>query len=416
MGGINLKGLKGNAIVGQSGGPTAAINASLAGVIGAAKKSEAIGAVYGMVNGIVGILNDKIVNLSELMATDTDVDMLKHTPSSYLRSCRYKLPASTEAPKIYAKIFNIFSKYDIKYFFYIGGNDSMDSVMKISNYAKEIGYEINVIGIPKTVDNDLLITDHTPGYGSAAKYIATSISELMGDCDVYDIDSITVVEIMGRNAGWMTAASALARRDKLDAPQLIYLPEVVFDMKKFVEDVKKVKAFKKNVIIAVSEGCKMEDGRYICDGVSDGPVDTFGHRKLSGAGRVLEEFFKTNIPGVRTRVIELSLLQRCAMHFASKTDLDESELIGQAGVHAAEEGQTGMMMIYVREPGSEYKISISSYDINKIANGEKVIPKEWITGDGTDVSQEFLNYARPLIEGQPELYFKGGLPVYKRLP
>jgi len=410
-----LKGLKGNAIVGQSGGPTAAINASLAGVVGAAKKSEVIDTIYGMVNGIVGVLNDNIINLSEIMKTDEDVDILKHTPSSYLRSCRYKLPKAEDAPEVYKTIFERFAQYDIKYFFYIGGNDSMDSVMKISNYASKIGYEINVIGVPKTVDNDLLITDHTPGFGSAARYIAASISELMGDCDVYDIDSVNIVEIMGRNAGWMTAASALARRGELDAPQLIYLPEVAFDTAKFIEDLKRVKALKKNVIVAVSEGCRTKDGAYICEGLSDGPVDSFGHKKLSGAARALEVIVKDNFPGVRTRVIEFSLLQRCAMHFASKTDLDESERIGQAGVRAAEDGQTGMMMIYVRQPG-EYKISIDSYDINKIANGEKTIPNEWITDNGTNVSQEFLDYARPLIEGQPELHFKDGLPLYKRLP
>ncbi len=410
-----MKGLKGNAIVGQSGGPTTAINASLAGVVGQAKKSELIDTIYGTVNGVVGILNDNIVNMSEIMKTDEDIDILKHTPASYLRTCRYKLPTAAEEPETYKKIFERFEQYNIKYFFYIGGNDSMDTVMKVSNYAKEIGYEINVIGVPKTVDNDLLITDHTPGFGSAAKYIATSISELMHDCDVYDIDSVNIVEIMGRNAGWMTASSALARRQPGDAPHLIYLPEVPFNVDQFIEDIKRANKIKRNVIVAVSEGCKTPDGKYVCESVGTGAVDAFGHKKLSGAGRALEEIVKEHFPTFRTRVIEFSLLQRCAMHFASKTDVDESEMIGQAGVRAAENGETGMMMIYVREPGKEYKVSISSYDINKIANGEKKIPDEWITNNGTDVSQELLDYMRPLVVGEPKLHYKDGLPLYAQL-
>lgn len=404
-----MKGLIGNCVVGQSGGPTTAINASLAGVVGQAKKSPEIKTIYGMVNGIVGLINDHLCNLSEL--SDEQLDILKHTPASYLHTCRYKLPSAQEAPDVYEKIFERFKKYDIKYFFYIGGNDSMDTVMKVSNYAKEIGYEINVIGVPKTVDNDLLITDHTPGFGSAAKYIATSVMEAMYDCNVYDMETVTIFEMMGRNAGWMAAAAALARQEEGDAPHLIYLPEIAVDFDKCVEDIKEVQKKIKNVIVCVSEGCKTADGKFLGD---TGVVDSFGHKQLSGAARTLGNYVAEKL-GCRVRVLELGVLQRCACHTASKTDLDESEMIGQAGVKAAIDGQTGMMMIYVRQPGDEYKITIDSYDINKIANGEKKVPREWINEAGNDVTEECIKYMRPLIMGECELRRKNGLPVYAKL-
>ncbi|MDR0405341.1 MAG: 6-phosphofructokinase, partial [Clostridiales bacterium] len=337
--------LKGNAIVGQSGGPTTVINASLAGVIKGAIGAEEIETIYGAEHGIEGVLAENFVNLTERFSDPGQLDLLVHTPAAYLGSCRYKLPKDFN--DIFAKIFTVFKKYNIAYFFYIGGNDSMDTVHKLSQYAKQTGYPINIIGVPKTIDNDLAVTDHTPGFGSAAKYIASSIREIERDAKVYDSNTVTIIEIMGRNAGWLTAAAALARHGEGTAPHLIYLPELAFDVDTFVADVEKVSKTNKNVIAVISEGIKTKDGKYVCEGAAADIVDSFGHKQLSGTARVLADIIHAKF-GWKVRSIEFSLLQRCAAHIASHTDVTEAEQIGTDGVRAALRGETGMMMYFKR--------------------------------------------------------------------
>jgi 6-phosphofructokinase len=306
--------LKGNAIVGQSGGPTTVINASLAGVIKGAFAANEIETIYGAEHGIEGVLAENLVNLNERFADPKMLNLLIHTPAAYLGSCRYKLPK--EFDEKYDKIFEVFKKHNIAYFFYIGGNDSMDTVYKLSQYAKRIDYPINIIGVPKTIDNDLAITDHTPGFGSAAKYIGTSIREITRDAQVYDSSTVTIIEIMGRNAGWLAAASALARTENEPAPHLIYLPEMVFDVDKFMADIEKASKTYRNVIAVVSEGVKTADGKYVCEGAAASVVDSFGHKQLSGTARVLADMVHAKF-GWKVRSIEFSLLQRCAAHVAS---------------------------------------------------------------------------------------------------
>ncbi|WP_094550926.1 6-phosphofructokinase [Petroclostridium xylanilyticum] len=403
--------LSGNCLIGQSGGPTSAINASLCGIVEQALKSKVIKSVYGAINGIEGVLKRQIFDFGSQVKTQEDFKLLKTTPAAYLGSCRYKLPAVNADAEIYERIFEVFTEYDIRYFFYIGGNDSMDTVMKLSEYAKKISYPINIIGVPKTIDNDLVGTDHTPGFGSAAKFIATTVLEIARDSNVYDLDSVTIIEIMGRNAGWLTAASALARSEYNSSPDLIYLPEVPFSIDNFIEDIKIVQKQKRNVIIAVSEGIKNVFGEYICEAVSNGLTDVFGHKSLGGTAKVLENCVRNRLR-CKVRSIELNILQRCAMHMASKTDLDEAYQIGQEAVKAAENGCTGKMMVFKRDMGPEYKISIDSIDIHKIANAEKKVPREWISEQGNDISQELINYIKPLIVGEPELTMRDGLPVY----
>lgn len=406
-----MKFLKGNAMVGQSGGPTAAINATLAGVYKAARDSEYIDTIYGLVHGIAGLLKNDIVDMSEGLRTDEDIEILASTPSAYLGSCRFKLPKHEDKPEVYEEIFKIFEKNNVKYFFYIGGNDSMDTVYKLSLYASKIGYEINIMGVPKTIDNDLAMTDHTPGFGSAAKYIATSARELIRDVSVYGDFCVGILEIMGRNAGWLTAAAALARHEGCDAPDLIYLPEIVFDIDKFIEDIKKVLERKKCVFIAVSEGVHLADGTYICDALSNGETDAFGHKRLSGTARVLSNIVTERL-GAKTRQVEFSLLQRCAAHCASATDISESLMIGAYAVNEAINGKTGHMVYFVRESNSPYKVSASSANIADIANVEKVIPRKWINEDGNDVTQEAIDYMLPLIQGEAKVFMKDGLPMH----
>lgn len=401
--------LKGNAIVGQSGGPTTVINASLAGVIKGAFAANEIETIYGAEHGIEGVLADNLVNLNERFADPKMLNLLIHTPAAYLGSCRYKLPK--EFDEKYDKIFEVFKKHNIAYFFYIGGNDSMDTVYKLSQYAKRIGYPINIIGVPKTIDNDLAITDHTPGFGSAAKYIGTSIREITRDAQVYDSSTVTIIEIMGRNAGWLAAASALARTENEPAPHLIYLPEMVFDVDKFMADIEKASKTYRNVIAVVSEGVKTADGKYVCEGAAASVVDSFGHKQLSGTARVLADMVHAKF-GWKVRSIEFSLLQRCAAHVASLTDVTEAEQIGTAGVNAAVSGQTGMMMYFKRVSDSPYKVEIDSYDISKIANVERVVPREWINEEGNDILQPALDYMLPLIQGESTAVFENGLPVY----
>lgn len=402
--------LKGNAIVGQSGGPTTVINASLAGVIkGALAATDAIETIYGAEHGIEGVLAENLVNLSERFADPHQLALLINTPAAYLGSCRKKLPKTFD--ETFDKIFEVFKKNNIAYFFYIGGNDSMDTVHKLSTYAKQIGYPINIIGVPKTIDNDLAVTDHTPGFGSAAKYIATSLREVARDAQVYDSNTVTIVEIMGRNAGWLTAAAALARTGKETSPHLIYLPELPFSVEKFLADVEKVSKTHKNVIAVVSEGIKTEEGKYVCEGATADIVDSFGHKQLSGTARVLSDLIHSKF-GWKVRSIEFSLLQRCGAHTASQTDLTEAEQIGTAGVKAAVNGETGMMMYFKRVSEDPYKVEIHSADISKIANVERIVPREWINEEGNDILQPAVDYMLPLIQGENEVIYEKGLPVY----
>ncbi len=399
----------GNCLVGQSGGPTVAINATLCGVLNRVIETEAYDTVYGMLNGIEGLLQKKFVNLSEFFETEEERTRLQTTPAMYLGSCRYKLPSADESPDTYTQIFEILKELDIKTFFYIGGNDSMDTVLKLSIFAEEHNYPVQVIGIPKTIDNDLPITDHTPGYGSAAKYVATSLLEIAHDTYIYDMPSVTIVEIMGRNAGWLTAAAALARNSYNASPDLIYLPEVSLCRKTFIEDVKKLQTQRQNIIIAVSEGVKGENGDYLS--ASGTAVDSFGHKMLSGAATVLEDWIKEDI-GCKARSVILNVLQRSAGHICSATDIKESLMIGAGAVDAAANGITGKMVCYKRISNTPYKVEIITSDVDGIANAEKKVPAEWITKNQSDVTQDFIDYARPLIEGEMSIAFKDGIPAY----
>lgn len=402
---------KANAVIGQSGGPTCAINATLAGVIDALQKSDKISKIFGTVNGINGILSGNLKELNKIFENKENLSLLKNTPSSYLGSCRFKLPEFDENSEIYEDIFASLKKHNIKYFFYIGGNDSMDTVMKLNAYAKKFNKEVTVMGIPKTIDNDLFGTDHCPGFGSAAKYVAASVAEIARDAYCYFVDSVTIVEIMGRNAGFLTAASALARSENLCAPDLIYLPERPFDVNEFLSDVKDKIKKHKNVIVAVSEGIKNKDGVYIAAASDVLQNDKFGHAQLGGAAKTLENIVKTEI-GCKCRSIEINVLQRAASHFASKTDLAESFKIGRTAVSYALRGVSGEMMIFEREESENYKIKISSMDINLIANKEKTLPENFINTRGNDVTKAFINYARPLILGEDKIKTKDGIPVH----
>ncbi len=401
---------KKNCIVAQSGGPTAAINASLAGVIHGVFCSEQFDTIYGAMNGILGILNNKIMNLSEKSREYPHfIETLKTSPAMYLGSCRYKLPDYQEDVTPYRKIFQLFEDMDIQAFFYIGGNDSMDTVMKLSHYGEEIKSNISIIGIPKTIDNDLCVTDHTPGYGSAAKFVASSLLEIAHDTFIYALKSVTIVEIMGRDAGWLTAASALARNDYNAAPHFIYLPEVPFSKEAFIEDVRSLLAIHNNVIIAVSEGIKDTEGNYIS--ASAASTDTFGHSHLSGTGKVLEYMVKEQL-GVKVRSIELNVLQRCASHTASLTDLNESFQLGCKAVEGAEQGETMCMLTMHRTCQNPYCVNVHFSSVNNIANQAKSIPREWINEAGNDVTEKLLEYMRPLIQGEPDLKYENGLPIY----
>lgn len=385
-----------NLIVGQSGGPTAAINASLAGVYAGAKKLG-IEKVYGMRYGIEGLLGEKIVDLDDTLKGSMNLELLKRTPSSYLGSCRYKLPEAVKGNEVYEKIFEVLDKYNIGIFIYIGGNDSMDTIKKLSEYAKIIGSSVKFVGIPKTIDNDLPITDHTPGFGSAAKYIATSVSEIIRDSKVYDLKSVTFVEIMGRNAGWLTGAAALAKTEFNDGPDFILLPEVPLDLKDFVQKLSHAVDEKGNIIVSVSEGVKDVTGKYLSEDESN--IDAFGHKMLSGTAAYLARKIKKEL-GVKTRAVEINTMQRAAAHLQSKTDIDEAFNIGSLGVKAGVEGETGVMMYFERVCDVTYLSIVKKCDINLVANIEKQIPKEWISEDGMGVNEKFIAYAKPLIMGE----------------
>lgn len=396
-----------NLLVAQSGGPTAAINATLAGVIQGGLEAPGIDKIYGAVHGIEGVFRDRVIELN-----DIDLEILKQTPSAYLGSCRNKLPEIDSNPAVFREIFSWFEKMNIGYFLYIGGNDSMDTVCKLSDYAKLYGQDVKVIGVPKTIDNDLDHTDHTPGFGSAAKYIATSIAEITKDSQVYFLKSVTIIEIMGRHAGWLTAASALARNEHRKAPHLVYLPEVSFSEEQFLSDIRQ--QFENgvtNVIVAVSEGIRDKNGKFICEDEKNVTLDAFGHKNLSGVGKILENLVKSEI-GCKVRSIELNVCQRCAGHLLSKTDIEESFAIGKEGVVTAVKGVTGEMMVFKRLSTKPYKIAIESVDIHKSANVEKIVPQKYIV-NGNDVTSELIDELRPLILGEvPVSYREDGLPVY----
>lgn len=405
--------LTGNLLVGQSGGPTTVINSSLAGVISEALNNNKIDQIYGMRNGIQGVLEDNLVNLTNIFTNNQGkLELLKYTPSMYLGSCRYKLADFEKEKSDYIKIFELFSKYDIKYFLYIGGNDSMDTVNKLSQYAKLINYDIHIIGIPKTIDNDLTQTDHTPGFGSAAKYIASSVLELAHDTYIYDMDSVLIIEIMGRNAGWLTAASALARNEYNTAPHLIYLPEKPFSTGQFIQDIKHQLKQRKQVIVAVSEGIKDQTGTYISAKSSN--TDQFGHVMLSGTGKYLEGLVQNAI-GCKVRSVELNVLQRCASHIASWTDSEEAFQLGAEGVKAAAVGKRGEMVGLTRTSDMPYSVSYDTVAIQEVANVEKKIPDEWISESGNDILGQLMDYMRPLIMGETNLEFQNGVPVYLTL-
>ncbi len=409
-----MKILKGNAVVGQSGGPTAAINATLSGVIrGAleAKEKGYINTLYGMRNGIEGFLEERFVDLTEKFASGRDLETLEATPAAALGSCRKKMKSPDVDPDTYKKIFEIFKKYDIRYFFYIGGNDSMDTVSKLSKYAKENDYEICVVGVPKTIDNDLMATDHTPGFGSAAKFVATTLKEMLRDISVYTIDAVTIVEIMGRDAGWLTASAALPKVSGGIAPDLIYLPEKIFDADKFIESVKEALKRHPAVLVAVSEGIRYADGTYVGASTAKGDLDAFGHARLSGAGKNLEWLVKDKI-GCKVRSVELNLPQRAAGHILSATDISESVAVGRGAVHAAIEGNTGVMMTIERKSTSPYKSSVGFAEIANIANEVRRVPDEYINETCDGITEEGINYLAPLIVGEVAVEYENGLPKH----
>lgn len=404
-----------NIIVGQSGGPTSVINSSLAGVFATAKELGA-GKIYGMRNGIEGLLEERYIDMTEYIKNSMDVEILKRTPSSFLGSCRFKLPTAEKSPETYEKIIAVLRKLDIQHFFYIGGNDSMDTIKQLSEYAKAKNItDITFMGVPKTIDNDLAVTDHTPGYGSAAKYIASTMKEIIRDALVQPIKIVNIIEIMGRNAGWLTAASALAKGDDCEGVDLIYLPETVFDINKFVAKVQEIQKTKKQIVVAVSEGVKTADGNYVCESASSNMlVDSFGHKQLSGTASALANVISNEI-GCKTRAIEFSTIQRCASHIASLTDVNEAFIVGGIAVKAAFDGETGKVGIFQRLSNKPYLMGTSIYDVNAIANVEKTVPQEWIINDGTGVSQEALDYMRPLIQGEIYPYMVDGLPRHIKL-
>ena len=399
-----------NIAIAQSGGPTAAINATLAGVFARAEKTEEVDEIYGALNGIEGIINDHLINLRHIIMNEEDKDLLMKTPSTILGSCRYKLPSLEEDDLQYKTIVENLQKHHIKVFFYIGGNDSMDTVMKLDAYLKREQIDICVVGVPKTIDNDLMETDHTPGFGSAAKYVAISLQEIIRDSRVYSIPSVTIVEIMGRDAGWLAASSCVLRANGEPAPHLIYLPESTFTLEQSIQDVKNAMTRYKAVIIAVSEGVTFPDG-----GSEEQAKDAFGHTQNAGIGKKLEEYTAKHFQ-CKVRSIELNVMQRCSSHAASLTDLEESERIGGAAAEfGIEYHQSGIMAAFKRISNNPYRVEIIPCPVQDVANKEKKFPVEWISPEGNNVTVDALNYFLPLIKGEPVLKYKNGIPMHFRI-
>ena len=402
---------KRNIIVGQSGGPTSVINSSLAGVYKNAVE-RGFDKVYGMLHGIQGLLDEQYIDLSTQIHSELDIELLKRTPSAFLGSCRYKLPEIHEDRAIYEKIFDILNKLEIYAFIYIGGNDSMDTIKKLSDYAIITGQTQKFLGVPKTIDNDLALTDHPPGFGSAAKYIAASTKEVIRDAEglTYKKNMITIMEIMGRNAGWLTGAAALAKTEECEGPDLIYLPEIAFDVDDFLAKVKELLQKKSSIVIAVSEGIKLADGRYVCELSGGGDyVDAFGHKQLQGTAAYLAGFLGAEI-GCKTRSVEFSTLQRSASHMASRVDIEEAFMVGGAAVKAADEGYNGNMVVIDRVSADPYMASAGIYDVHRIANEEKLVPREWVNKEGNYVTKDFIDYVKPLIQGDYQPIMVNGLP------
>lgn len=402
-----------NIVVAQSGGPTCAINASLLGVFKGALKWNDIDIVFGSLNGIEGIINDDMIILNDYIKTYMDMERLRQTPSTLLNSCRYKLPDASDSKEVYEKITNTLTSHGIGAFFYIGGNDSMDTVNKISAYFEENNIDIKVIGIPKTIDNDLMCTDHTPGYGSAAKYVATTVQEIIRDCSVYSINSVTIIEIMGRDTGWLTAAAGVLRANGEIAPHLIYLPEARFSVQSFLSDIRRVQQSRRAVVIAVSEGIEL-DPNDIEPNYRNETSDNFGHRYLSGVGKCLENIVRREI-GCKVRSIELNIMQRCSSHISSKTDIDEAEQIGVSAVDAAMHGETGKVMVFERVCNDPYTVIIKSVNASDVANKVKYFNPEWINARGNNVTDKAVKYILPLIQGEQDIHFENGMPLHFKL-
>ncbi len=398
-----------NIVVAQSGGPTCAINASLLGVIKGGYAEKTIDKVYGSLNGIEGILYGNLIDISDYIKTEGDMALLRQTPSSALGSCRYKLPDPEKDPATYEKIVERFEEYGIGAMFYIGGNDSMDTVNKLSKFLAAKNSPIRVMGVPKTIDNDLPETDHTPGFGSAAKYLAATVSEIARDTEVYDMKSVLIIEVMGRQAGWLAASSSVLRANGEKYPDFIYLPETDFSADRFIADLKAKLETDNTVIAVVSEGVTVPSDNSV-----EQKTDAFGHVQLAGIGKTLEELIKNKL-GVKVRSVELSVLQRCGSHIASETDLLESEAVGTAAVNAAVQGVTGKMMAFKRVSQNPYKVEIVPVDANLVANGERNFPTEWINEGKNNVTDEAINYFLPLINGEVKLITENGLPKHIKL-
>lgn len=398
-----------NLIVGQSGGPTAVINGSLYGVVTEGLKStEQIGKVYGMVHGIEGFLGGQYMDMDTDMTKD-ELAALKTTPGAFLGSCRYKLPEDLSDP-VYPELFKKFEELNIGYFFYCGGNDSMDTVSKLSRYAASVKSDIRVMGVPKTIDNDLVLTDHTPGFGSAAKFVASSVREINRDSEAYDKPNVMIIEIMGRHAGWLAASSVLARCEKDPNPLLIYLPEVPFSEEKFIKQLKAAIDEHKHVTVCVSEGLKDAEGNFISEDSVETAVDQFGHKILNGCGSYLQSLVKKEL-GVKVRSVEFNVSQRCSSNCLSATDLEEAVMAGSFAVQQALKGETGYMIAFNRKDG-DYGMECALVDVNDVCNKEKTVPLAWITDDGSNLSQEFIAYAAPLVKGECQRPMKDGLPVF----
>ena len=402
--------LTGACIIGQSGGPTAVINASAQGVIQTALKTPCITQVLGAAHGIKGVLEDKLYDMAQ--EDPAELDLMKYTPSSALGSCRYKLADPDVDDTDYQRILEIFKKYNVRYFFYNGGNDSMDTCNKISKYMQKVGYECRIMGVPKTIDNDLNGTDHCPGFASAAKYIATSCAEVWQDAHVYDTGMVTIIEIMGRHAGWLAGSAALASLTGC-GPDLVYLPETDFDMDRFLSDVKAVYDKTGKCMVAVSEGIHYADGTFVSEAKTSA-TDGFGHAQLGGLASMLAETVKQKL-GAKVRGIELSLLQRCGSHLASKTDVEEAYLAGQAAVEAAAEGFTDKMVAFQCTRDGSYACKTVLEPLNIVANFEKKVPRAWINEAGNGVTQEFIDYVLPLIQGETDAPKENALPRFAHL-